>query len=176
VGIALAGCAPPANREELVKQVLQADPAFASVLEKYRELTKRIDTHERELALKRSTIEQKIQQLRKDLAAATASVRTKTAEVKKQMEPDRARLSLALSMAAEELKLKHTQRASLGRSITRLRKELTAPKASWTDQERSAQQAKIDQMVQDAQRVDQEISTLKAHARLLKIKLLLIKL
>ncbi len=57
VGITLlvgAGCGPPASREELTKQVLKVDSEFTSVLDKHRELSNRIETYERELALKRS--------------------------------------------------------------------------------------------------------------------------
>ena len=170
-----ASCAP-ANREELTKEVLKMDPEFSAVLEKHRELTSRIETYERELALKRSTIEKSIAQLRKDLAAAAASTSAKTAEVKKRMEPDRQRLTLALSMSSEELRAKRIQRASLGRSIAQLRKALNNKDATWTEQERARQQGQIDEMLQDAARLDKEMDGLKQNARLLKIKLLLIKL
>ena len=170
-----ASCAP-ANREELTKEVLKMDPEFSSVLEKHRELTSRIETYERELALKRSTIEKGIAQLRKDLAAAAASTRVKTDEVKKRMEPDQQRLTLALSMSSEELRAKRIQRASLGRSITQLRKALNSKDATWTEQERTRQQAQIDDMLQNTTRLDNEMAGLKQNARLLKIKLLLIKL
>ena len=170
------GCAPPAKREALVQEVLKSDPEFAQVLEKQQELLSRIQTYERELALKRSTIERNIAQLRKDLAAAVSSVRQKTAEVKKRMEPDCARLDLALSAASEELQAKRLQRATLGRSVAKRRKLLKSPETAWTPQERAAQQTQIDEMLQDAKRLDQEMGSLKAHIRLLKIKLLLIKL
>jgi hypothetical protein len=173
--VGMASCAP-ANREDLVKEVLKADPEFSSVLEKQRELTSRIQTYERELALKRSTIERSIAQLRKDLATAAASTRAKTAEVKKRMEPDRQRLTLALSMSSEELRAKRIQRAGLGRSIAQLRKALNSKDAAWTEQERARQQAQLDEMLQDAARLDQEMAGLKQNVRLLKIKLLLIKL
>ena len=170
-----ASCAP-ANREELTKEVLKVDPEFSAVLEKHRELTSRIETYERELALKRSTIERGIAQLRKDLATATASTRAKTTEVKKRMEPDQQRLTLALSMSSEELRAKRIQRASLGRSMAQLRKALNSKDAAWTQQERTHQQTQLDEMLQDAVRLDKEMAGLKQNARLLKIKLLLIKL
>jgi len=168
-------CAP-ANREELVNGVLKVDPEFSSVLDKYKELKSRIDTYERELALKRSTTERTIAQMRKDLVAAVTNVRAKTAEVKRKMEPDRQRLELALSMAGGELHTKRLQRSSLGRSIATLRKALASKEAVWTAQERITQQAQLDEMLRDAARLDQEMVALKAHVRLLKIKLLLIKL
>ena len=170
-----AGCAP-AGREGLTKEVLKADPEFSSVLEKYRELANRIDTFERELSLKRSTVEQTIKQMRKDLAATAATVRSKTDELKKRIEPDRQRLELALSMAGEELKTKRAQRASLGRSVTQLKKAVKTASAAWTEEERSRQEAQIQEMLRDASRLDQELAAMKEHIRLLKIKLLLIKL
>ena len=172
----LGGCAPPAKREALVQEVLKVDPEFASVLDKHRELQNRIETFQRELALKRSTIERSITQLRKDLAAAMSSVKQKTAEAKKRIEPDRARLELSLSMASDELQAKRLQRSTLGRSIATRRKALARPNSAWTAPERTRQEAQIDEMLRDAKRLDQELAALKEHLRLLKIKLPLIKL
>ena len=168
-------CAP-AKRDDLAKEVLKADPEFSSVLEKHRELISSIETYERELALKRGNVERGIAQLRKDLAAAAASTNAKTAEVKKRMEPDQQRLTLALSMSSEELRAKRIQRASLGRSIAQLKKSLTSKDAAWTPDERTRQQAQLDETLKDVARLDQEMAGLKQHVRLLKIKLLLIKL
>lgn len=175
LGVVGVGCSPT-NREQLAKDVLKVDPDFGSVLDKHRELANRIETYERELALKRATVEQKITQMRKDLATATAGVKTKIEDTKKLMEPDRARLTLELSMTSEELQLHRAQRASLGRSMAQLRKQTNAPRAEWTAQERATQQAQIDEMLHDAQRLDHEMDALKQHVRLLKIKLLLIRL
>ena len=171
----LSGCTRT-NREDLVKEVAKADPEFGAVLDKHRELSNRIETYERELALKRTTVDRTITQLRRDLSAATDSVRNKTAEAKKKMEPDRRRLALALSMAAEELQAKRVQRASLGRQITQLRKAVKTGGATWSEDERSQQEAKVTEMLRDAKRLDQEMDALKQHVRLIKIKLLLIKL
>lgn len=164
------------NREDLAKEVLKADPEFGIVLDKHRELSNRIETYERELALKRTTVERTITQLRHDLATTTDTVRNKTAEAKKKMEPDHKRLELALAMAAEQLQAQRVQRASLGRQITQLRKAVKTGGAAWSESERSQQEAKITEMLRDAQRLDQEMAVLKQHVRLIKIKLLLIKL
>ena len=168
-------CAP-AKREDLANEVLKVDPEFSSVLEKRRELASRMETFDRELALKRSTIERSIAQSRKELAAAAANTRLKTAEVKKRMEPDQQRLTLALSMSSEELRAKRIQRASLGRSMSQLKKALNSKDAVWTPEERARQQAQLDEMLKDVARLDQEMGGLKQNVRLLKIKLLLIKL
>jgi len=173
VGLA-AGCSP-VNREELEKEVLNKDPEFETVLDKHRELSNRIQTYERELALRRSTVEKSIMQLRKDLADTAASVRVKTAEVKARMDPDRKRLELALAKAGEELKTKRAQRASLGVQIAQLKKA-TQGAAGVGEQERARQEAKMEEMLKDAKRLDSEMASLKEHVRLLKIKLLLIKL
>ena len=176
ISVAAAGCARNANREELAKEVLQADPSFREVLERHRDLTNRIQTLEREIALKRSTVEQSIAQLRKELMATADNVKTKTADLKKRMEPERQRLGLELGMAAEELRAKQAQRASLGRSIVQLQKAIKSGSAAWTAQERAKQEAQLAEMVRDAGRVDQELAAMHSHVRLLKIKLLLIKL
>lgn len=171
----MAGCAPT-NREQLVKEVLNEDPAFTSILKTHQELANQIETYQRELALKRSTVERTIAQLRKDLAAAAATVRNKTAEAKKQLEPERERLELALAMAAEELRAKQSQRASLGRSVSQLKKAIKTASAVWTEAERGRQEAQIQEMLRDASRLDRELAALKAHVRLLKVKLLLLRL
>ena len=170
-----AGCAP-ANRDQLTKEALQADPAFTTVIEKHRELQNRIETYERELSLKRSSVEQAILQLKKDLAATASGVRHKVAETKKRMQPDQQRLQLALSMADEELRATRAQRANLGRSVATLRKAAKSQGAEWTAEERARQEAQVSELLRDAERIDHEMAAIKQHARLLKIKLWLIKL
>ena len=167
----VAGCAP-ANREGLTKEVLKADPEFASVLVKHHQLASRIETYQRELALKRSTVERNITQLRKDLLTAVTSVRAKTADVKKKMEPDEQRLEGELAQAVGELREKQSQRAILGRQIAQQRKTLKVS----TTSERSRQEAQLNEMLGDARRLDHELTVIKAHTRLLKVKLLLIQL
>ena len=176
VGLAAAGCAPPADRDELAKEALAADPSFAAVLEKHRELASRIETYERELALKRSTVEQTVKQLRQDLAASADAVRARTAETQAKMDPDRKRLLQALNAAGEELKIAQARRAAIGRAISQLRKSLKSSSQAWTDEERTRQDAHVDEMLRDAARIDHEMAAIKIHVRLLKIKLLLIKL
>ena len=144
------------------------------MLEKHRELTNRIQTYQRELALKRSTIEQNIAQLRKDLAAAASGVNAKIDEVKKRMDPDRNRLMQGLQAASEELRAKREQRAHLGRATAELKKALGS-QGSWTPQEQERRETQLNDTLQDAKRLDQEMATLQVHMRLLKIKLLLIK-
>ena len=175
-GCWLAGCAPPSNHEQLAQEVLSGDPEFAQVLDRHRELANRIQTFERELALKRKTVDESVVQLRRDLASATATVRTKTRELKQRIEPDRQRLQLGLSLAGEELRAKQVQRASVGRSVAQLKKSLTSQSAPPAPQERERQQTQLNELLKDASRLDQELAGLKAHVRLLKIKLLLIKL
>jgi len=172
----LAGCSPPAKREDLIHEVLKEDQSFSPVLDKYREVVNRIQTYQRELALKRSTIEHSIAQLRKDLASTVASVNQKTEEAKKRMDPDRARIQLALSMANEQLRATQLQRASLGRSIAQLKKSLKSNETGWSQQERARQETQLGDMLRETVRLDQEIASMKEHVRLLKIKLLLIKL
>ena len=174
-GLIAAGCAP-VNRDELAKEALAADPSFASVLEKHRELASRTETYERELTLKRSTVEQTIKQMRQDLAASAEAVRAKSAETKARMDPDRRRLTDSLDAAGKELRAKEAQRAAIGRAISQLRKSLKSSSEAWTAEERARQDAHVEEMLRDAARIDYELAAIKAHVRLLKIKLLLIKL
>ena len=172
---AIAGCSP-INRERLTEDIRKTDPEFIPVLDKHQELASRIEMYERELALKRGTVERNIAQLRQELTAATESVNAKIAETKKKIEPDQERLRLALAMASEELRAKHLQRASLGRAISQLKKASKNVGAAWTEAERARQDGKIQDMRADLSRIDQESAALKEHVRLLKIKFLLLKL
>ena len=156
----LVGCAR-VDREKLTQEVLAKDPEFAAVLEKHRELSSRMQTYERELAVRRSDVEKKIAQLRKDLVDAAASVRTKADEVKKRMDPDRARLQQVLIQVGNDLKIKREQRSSLGKQIALLKK---------SGKEISPE------MLKQAGALDSDMAALKEQLRLLKIKLLLIKL
>jgi uncharacterized protein YdcH (DUF465 family) len=174
-GAAAAGCAP-VNREELVQEVLREDPAFREVLDRHRELANRIETYKRELALKRKTVEDTTAQLRRDLASAAASVKGKVAEAKKRIQPERERIELTLSLAGEELRAKQAQRASVGRSIAQLKKALDDKRSALSAEERGRKDAQLNELVADAGRLDQEIGGIRAHVRLLKLKLLLIKL
>ena len=169
------GCSP-AKREELAQQVLMADPEFGPVLEKHHELSNRIETYERELALKRGNSERAITQLRKDLAATTASVRSKVAETKKKIEPDRKRLEEALAQAAVELKSQRARRAAVGGQMAQLRKTMKSGGSVWTAEEQAQQRTKLEELTREAERLDHEMVAMKGHVRLLRLKLLLIKL
>jgi hypothetical protein len=170
-----SGCAP-VDRDALAADVLAVDPEFEAVLEKHRELSNRIDTYQRELALKRGTVGRTIKQLREDLASSARTVRSRTVETKAKMEPDRRRLLETLDQAAKELKAKQGQRAAIGRSMSQLKKSLERSAATSSAGARERQAATLEQMAADAARVDREIAALRSHVRLLKVKLLLIKL
>jgi hypothetical protein len=120
-------------------------------------------------------VEQAIKQMRQDLAASAKAVRAKSAETKARMDPDRRRLIEALAAAGGELKATQAQRAAIGRAISQLRKSLKSSSAGWTDEERARQDAHVEEILRDAARIDHEMATIKAHVRLLKIKLLLIR-
>ncbi|MBI3009513.1 MAG: hypothetical protein HYY57_00810 [Candidatus Omnitrophica bacterium] len=152
-----AGCSPPVSREQLLNEVTHQDPKFARVLERHQELLSRIATYEKELTLKRETVEHAIAQMRKDLEAAAASVKARIAEAKKQLEPQRQQLNAALAMASGELRVKRLQR-SQGSDEARLN------------------QTQLDEMMQDARQIDIEIRSLREHIRLLRLKLYLIRL
>ena len=168
-------CAP-VDRQQLTNEVLRADPAFSTTLEKYRFITNRTVTYQNELALKRGTVERQIAQLNQELAATTETIKKRTAELKARLRPDQERLELALAMASEELSVKRAQRASVGRSIAKLRKTLKSPQGTWTAAESATHQQQLDEMVRDAARLDRERADLNQHIRLLKIKSLLIRL
>ena len=172
---ALAGC-ERTDRDALVSEAVGADPSFETVLEKHRELTNRIETYGRELELKRTTVEQTIAQMRQDLATSAESVRSRIADTKQKLEPERKQLLHALSSAGDDLKVKRAQRATVGRAISQLKKSLQSSSQAWSETERASQQAQLEEMLSDAERLDHEMDGIKAHVRLLKIKLLLLKI
>ena len=92
------------------------------------------------------------------------------------IDPDRKRVELAYAMAAEELRAKRNQRASIGRSISRLRKALKQQQAPWTTEERSHHETELEDLLRETKRLDQEIAALNEHLRLLKIKQVLLRL
>ena len=173
-GLMPGGCAP-ANREELTKEVLTADPQFDKVLDRYREVTNRIDTFEQELALKRQTVDESVAQLKKDLAATEASVKAKIEDAKKKIEPERLAQEQALQTAAQELRAKQVQRAALGKSMAQLAKLLKSKDAPLAPEAREREGVRMADMTKDANRLDLEMAALKTHMRLLKIKILLLK-
>jgi len=174
--IVLASCGPPANPQVLRDEILKVDPRFAEVLEKRDELANRIKVLERELALKKSQVGHQIAQLRKELSEATQQVNQKIQKTKTLLAPDLERIELSLSMAADELKGRRHMRASLGRSISRVRKALKSEQAQWAQSERARMDQELTALLQETKRLDQEIALLNEHLRLLKIKRLLLRL
>ena len=170
------GCGPPANQEQLRTEALKVDPSFSDVLQKRDEVANRILVLDRELTLKRSKVESQISQLRKELSDAEAQVHQKTEQFKTHLDPDRKRVELAYAMAAEELRAKRNQRASIGRSISRLRKALKQQQAPWTAEERDHHETELEDLLRETKRLDQEIAALNEHLRLLKIKQVLLRL
>ena len=175
LALSVSGCSAPANREQLAKQVLAVDPNFSSVLDQHQDLTSRIETYQRELALKRATIEHSIADLRKELETAVTNVRAKIDAAKAQLDPERKRLEVQLTLAGEELRAKQAQRANIGRSIAKLRKTLKEAGQALTEPERATQEGQLEEHLREGGRLDREISGSKEHIRLLKLKLLLIR-
>ena len=174
--LSVAGCGPPTNQEQLRQEALKADPGFADVLKKRDDLAGRIGLLERELALKKSQMDRQIEQLRQEFALARQQVAQKTQQTKALLVSDQQRVELALSMATEELKAKRGQRASLGRSISRLRKALHQDGMQWTDVERTRMDNELAELLNEAKRLDQELSSLHTHLHLLTIKRSLLRL
>ncbi len=165
------GCGPPANPQQLREEVLKVDPSFSDVLQKRDEQANRIALLEREFDLKRTQVEQKIAQLRKEVKDARVQVEQKVQKSTALLKPDVDRLHLALSMANDERQAKRVHRSSLGRSISRLKKALKDGEG----EDQSSVEREINDLLQDAQRLDREIHALNEHIRLLKIKLLLLR-
>lgn len=168
----LSGCAPR-DRAQLVHDVLEADPAFRAVLERRDDYASRLETAQRELALKRATIQRNIRKLREELIESERAVRKKKAQLRTLIEPDRRALEMDLDLALTELRAKGTHRASIGQAISKLRKAVKQAGEVWSETERARQETQLQDMVQDAQRLEKELATLKQHVRLLKLKLAL---
>ena len=176
--LGLSGCGPPPNLERLRQEVLSVDPEFSSSLEKHDELANRVGLLERNLALKRSQVERQIAQLRKELDDASAKARQDVQRTKLILQPEVQRVELIFAMAVEERKAKQGQRASVGRSVSQLRKSLKeGPNTpQWTPKERARLEGELSDLLAETKRLDQELTALNEHVRLLKIKRLLLKL
>ncbi|MBI3087831.1 MAG: hypothetical protein HYY91_02975 [Candidatus Omnitrophica bacterium] len=172
----MAGCSPPGQSEKLRKEVLSADPPFAKVLDRRDELADKITLLQRELALKKSTVERRVAQLRAELREAKREVAQKVRQTAVQLKPEQERVELAVGRAAEELKTKRAHRDGLARSISRIRKALGDKSATWTAADRSRLAQELDDLARETQRLDQELAVLAKHLRLLKAKRLLLRL
>lgn len=172
----LAGCGVPPNAQQLREDVLRADPRFAEVLEKRDEQANRIALLEREFDLKQTQAQQQIKQLRDALAEARRQVDQKIQKSKALLKPDLERLELAISMAGNELRAKRSQRAGIGSNISRLKKSLKGGQVSWSEAEGASMNKELNDLLQEAQRLDREIAALSEHIRLLKVKRLLLRL
>lgn len=171
----LAGCGAPPNAQKLRADVLRVDPAFAEALEKRDEQANRIVLLEREFDLKQTQAQQQIKQLRDGLAEARRQVDQKIQKSKALLKPDLERLELALSMAGNELRAKRSQRAGIGSNISRLKKSLKGGQVPWSEAEGAAMTKELNDLLQEAQRLDREIAALGEHIRLLKVKRLLLR-
>ena len=172
----IGGCDQFQNQEKLRQEVLSADPQFAHVLQKRDQLADRMILSQREFAVKKGQLEGQIAKLRDELAQARRQADQKIRQSNGQLDADRQRLMLALSMAQEEFKAKHHQRDSLGRSISRLRKALKEPGSTWTNADRARMDRELAQLVEETTRLDQELQGLRSHLRLLKRKQALLHL
>ena len=171
-----AGCGPPANPEKLREDVLKADPGFSEVLAKRDEQANRIALMERELDLKRSQVERQITQLRSGLKAATVQVNEKIDKIRLLVKPDQDRVALAFNMAIQERRAKQAQHTSLSKSISQLRKSLSAANAAWSADERAKMERDLQERLKEAERLDHELDGLAQHIQLLKTKRILLHL
>lgn len=173
VGLAVCGCENP---QTLRQEVLRADPQFADVLQKRDQLADRITLLQREFAVKKGQIEGRIAQLRQELEQSHRQVDQKVRQFTSQLNTDQERIALALAMAGEELKLKQSQRASVGRSISQLRKSLQDSTHQWTPTDRARMDRELAEWLRETQRLDAELAGLRSHLRLLKHKRTLLRL
>ena len=173
----LPGCGNHVS-EALRQEVVKADPQFANALDQRDELAERLTLLERELVLKKTQIGQQIAKLRKEFAEVRRQVRQKVQQTKEQLKPEQERVRFALAMATEELKAKRSHRASLGRSISRIRKTLQdrPPTSAWNDDDRARLDAELQELLQETKRLDRETEGLAKHLRLLKAKHALLRL
>ena len=173
----LPGCGQQVS-EALRQEVVKADPQFAKVLERRDELAGRLALLERELALKKTQIDQQVAKLRKEFAETRLQVRQKVEQTKDLLKPEQERVRFALAMATEELKAKRGQRASVGRSVSQIRKTLQdKPQVSaWNHDDRVRLDAELQELLRETKRLDGEIDGLTKHLRLLKAKQALLRL
>ena len=174
--ISVVGCGKRLSTDAMRRQVLTADPGFSKPLEKRDQVADRVNVLRQELALKQAQVDGKITQLRKELRETKTQALQKIEETRQGLSPERERVELALAMAQEEQRVKQQQRQSLGRSISRLRKSLQESRSSWSAKERQRIDRELTDLVAELKRVDQELSVLQQHVRLLGMKRELLRL
>ena len=174
--VSAAGCGrTPSSEQALRKQAVAADPAFAKVLDRRDDVADRLRVISHELTLKQNQIEGRVAQLQKELNEAKTQATRKIRETRESLQPDEARLRLALSLSADDDNAKQHQRDSVSRSVSRLRKALKDHKAGWSDGERGRMDGELADLLAELKRLDQEMRVLKEHRKLLKIKLDLLR-
>ena len=175
-GLVCLGCSNASNDKATRIEVIKADPSFAKLIEKRDDLASKVSQLQRELSLKQTQIEKQIDQLKQDLREARSQVNSKIQQTKALLDPERQNLELSLSLAENELKSKRAQRAALSRSIERLKKAIKESASLWSKDQKEKTQADLNDFIHEAKRLDVELSSLKAHDKLLKQKLALLKL
>ena len=174
--ISVLGCGKSLSTDAMRRQVLAADPGFGKPLEKRDQLADRINVLRQELALKQAQVDGKIAQLRKELRETKTQALQKIEETRQGLSPERERVELALAMAREEQRVKQQQRQSMGRSISRLRRSLQETRSSWSANERQRIDRELIDLMAELKRVDQELTVLREHVRLLGMKHHLLRL
>ena len=174
--IGSAGCGPPTNPKVLRQDVLAADPSFKDTLVKRDDVAERIGVLKRELALKKQEAETQIAKVRQNLQVATERINQKMNREHALLDPDLKSLDLASTMASEELRAKRQQRASMGRSISQLRKALKQSGTPLSSSELAARDRELHELLAESQRLDQELSALASHIRLLKMKRMVLRI
>ncbi len=173
---AVSGC----NRrgvdlQAIRREVLAADPEFGEHLERRDELANRVQVLQRELSVKQSQVDRQISQLRDGLRHTTDEVNHNVQSLRGQMSPVTARIDAEMSRGGEELKALRLQRATVGRTMSQLRKSLKAP-AELTETERVRMDRELGEILEETNRLDLEIAAVNQHIRLLRNKRLLLRI
>lgn len=176
LGVSLSvGCSNTEEaRQEMTRTVLEADPAFNTVLEEYQRITNQMQAFERQWELKERLVAEKVDDLKQQLEQDRETVRERQNELTKEIEPERQALRELHARTSEELRQSQLQRSTLGRSIAKLRKAVKLAGEAWPVAERERQDEQLAQMLRDANRIDQEIELYKQAITLLEAKLHLI--
>ncbi len=173
--LVFSGCSNTEDaREDMTRTVLEVDPAFNKVIEEYQRITNQMETIEREWELKQVLVDQKVQHMNQQLTAAREEVTLRQNQLNEEIEPERQELRELHAHTVDELRERQLQRSTLGRSIAKLRKAVKLAGEAWPLSERQRQDDQLEQMLRDANRIDQEIEMIKQAISLLEAKLVLI--
>lgn len=174
----LEGCQFPFEfqaKEEIKKEVLDKDPAFSEILEVKAGLDEQIKALKTEFRDKKKLINEEISGLREKLQSVKKYMDSRIKEINSQLNPHREELNLKIRKLVAELKLKESSLSATKKTVanfTRLTQQGRSPEE--LAKEMPNLQDEISSLKIQAQKLEQDVSSLRNEIRINRLKLKLL--